>query len=86
MTVDFGGLEVKAPSNYSYKHRTHRTNLIELCYLVWIITQIGKHYLSVTCPLTAMLAPPSSPQPPHQKKNPHETDDLKNDKHSCTEH
>jgi len=81
MTAGFGGPEVNAPRNYSYKHRIHRTNLIELCYLVWIIAQIGKHYLSITRPLTALLAPP-----PPKKKKIHETDDLKNAKHSCTEH
>jgi hypothetical protein len=77
MTVDFGVLEVNAPGNYSNKHRTHRTNLIELRYLVWILTQIGKHYLSITCPLTSQLAPHS-----REEKN----GDMKNDKHSYKEH
>lgn len=76
MTVGFGGPEVNAPSNYSYKHRTHRTNLIELCYLVWIIAQIGKHYQLHVHWLHCLPPPPLI----------HETDDLKNAKHSCTEH
>lgn len=67
MTVDFGGLEVNAPRNYSYKHQTHRTNLIELCYLVWITTQIGKHYVSIHVHRLHCL----TPSPPPKKKQKH---------------
>ena len=36
-----------------------------------------------TCPPTALLDPFT---PPQKKTKTHETDDLKNDKQSCTEH